>query len=78
MQPSLPVYVGVGFSISDRDLGSTIAEAQARIETQCIASLRPENGVQYSATNHTRCNFEQIFREILYRFHIGCLHLFFL
>jgi cobalt-zinc-cadmium resistance protein CzcA len=26
-------YVGIGFSIRDRDLGSTIAEAQARVET---------------------------------------------
>ena len=41
-------YVGVGFSIRDRDLGSTIAEAQARVETQCIASLRPENKIVWA------------------------------
>ncbi|MCL2329528.1 MAG: efflux RND transporter permease subunit, partial [Bacteroidetes bacterium] len=41
-------YIGVGFSIRDRDLGSTIAEAQARVETQCIASLQPENKIVWA------------------------------
>jgi cobalt-zinc-cadmium resistance protein CzcA len=31
-------YVGIGFSIRDRDLGSAIAEAQKQVETQFIAS----------------------------------------
>jgi cobalt-zinc-cadmium resistance protein CzcA len=34
-------YVGVGFSIRDRDLGSTIAEAQQRVSQQL--ALKPEN-----------------------------------
>jgi cobalt-zinc-cadmium resistance protein CzcA len=33
-------YIGVGFSIRDRDLGSTIAEAQARVETLRATSLQ--------------------------------------
>jgi cobalt-zinc-cadmium resistance protein CzcA len=33
-------YVGIGFSIRDRDLGSTIAEAQKKVETRLIASLQ--------------------------------------
>jgi cobalt-zinc-cadmium resistance protein CzcA len=33
-------YVGVGFSIRDRDLGSTISEAQKKVETHCNASLQ--------------------------------------
>jgi cobalt-zinc-cadmium resistance protein CzcA len=33
-------YVGIGFSIRDRDLGSTVAEAQKKVETQCNASLQ--------------------------------------
>jgi cobalt-zinc-cadmium resistance protein CzcA len=35
-------YVGVGFSIRDRDLGSTIAEAKARVETLHATSLHPK------------------------------------
>lgn len=34
-------YVGVGFSIRDRDLGSTIAEAQAKVKGK--VQLNPEN-----------------------------------
>lgn len=34
-------YVGVGFSIRDRDLGSTIEEAQQKVESQI--TLKPEN-----------------------------------
>jgi len=33
-------YIGVGFSIRDRDLGSTIAEAQAQVETLRATSLQ--------------------------------------
>jgi len=36
-------YVAVGFSVRGRDLGSAVAEAQARVETRLIASLQPEN-----------------------------------
>ena len=41
-------YVGVGFSIRGRDLGGAIAEAQARVETQCSASLQPENKIVWA------------------------------
>ena len=41
-------YVGVGFSIRDRDLGSTIAEAQRCVETRLIASLQPENKIVWA------------------------------
>jgi len=41
-------YIGVGFSIRDRDLGSTIAEAQARVETLCTTSLQPENKIVWA------------------------------
>ena len=34
-------YIGVGFSIRDRDLGSTISEAQAAVEEK--VNLNPEN-----------------------------------
>jgi cobalt-zinc-cadmium resistance protein CzcA len=33
-------YVGLGFSIRDRDLGSTIAEAQKKVDTRLNASLQ--------------------------------------
>jgi len=33
-------YVGIGFGIRDRDLGSTVAEAQKAVETRLIASLQ--------------------------------------
>jgi cobalt-zinc-cadmium resistance protein CzcA len=36
-------YVGVGFSIRDRDLGSAIKEAQTLVETRFIASLPSGN-----------------------------------
>ena len=41
-------YVGVGFSIRGRDMGSAIAEAQERVETQCVASLQPENKIVWA------------------------------
>ena len=43
-------YVGVGFSIRGRDLGSTIAEAQARVETLRAASpkYQPENKIVWA------------------------------
>jgi cobalt-zinc-cadmium resistance protein CzcA len=36
-------YVGLGFSIRGRDLGSTIAEAQKKVETRLIASPQTTN-----------------------------------
>ncbi len=39
-------YVGVGFSIRGRDLGSTIAEAQAKVAK--AVTLQPENKMQWS------------------------------
>ena len=43
-------YVGVGFSIRGRDLGSAIAEAQARarVETLHATSLQPENKIVWA------------------------------
>ncbi|MGL5682511.1 MAG: efflux RND transporter permease subunit [Marinifilaceae bacterium] len=39
-------YIGVGFSIRDRDLGSTIREAQKRVEEQ--VQLNTENKMEWS------------------------------
>lgn len=39
-------YVGVGFSIRDRDLGSTIEEAQQKVESQI--TLKPENKIVWA------------------------------
>jgi cobalt-zinc-cadmium resistance protein CzcA len=36
-------YVGVGFSVRGRDLGGTIAEAQARVDARLAASMQGEN-----------------------------------
>ena len=36
-------YVGLGFSIRGRDLGSTIAEAQKMVETHCNASVQQKD-----------------------------------
>jgi cobalt-zinc-cadmium resistance protein CzcA len=41
-------YVGVGFSIRGRDMGSAIAEAQARVETLRATSLQPENNIVWA------------------------------
>ncbi|MDR1951481.1 MAG: efflux RND transporter permease subunit, partial [Bacteroidales bacterium] len=41
-------YVAVGFSVRGRDLGSTIAEAQERVETRLIASQQPENRIEWA------------------------------
>lgn len=39
-------YVGVGFSIRDRDLGSTIAEAQKKVNE--AVTLKPENKMEWA------------------------------
>lgn len=39
-------YIGVGFSIRDRDLGSTIAEAQKKVADN--VQLKPENKMQWA------------------------------
>lgn len=39
-------YVGIGFSIRDRDLGSTIAEAQKKVSE--TVQLKPENKMQWA------------------------------
>ncbi|PXV68080.1 cobalt-zinc-cadmium resistance protein CzcA [Dysgonomonas alginatilytica] len=39
-------YIGVGFSIRDRDLGSTIAEAQKKVADK--VQLKPENKMQWA------------------------------
>ncbi|MBD8349641.1 MULTISPECIES: efflux RND transporter permease subunit [unclassified Dysgonomonas] len=39
-------YIGIGFSIRDRDLGSTIAEAQKKVADN--VQLKPENKMQWA------------------------------
>jgi cobalt-zinc-cadmium resistance protein CzcA len=41
-------YVGVGFSVRGRDLGSAIAEAQERVNRRLTASLQPENKIVWA------------------------------
>ncbi|MCL2650406.1 MAG: CusA/CzcA family heavy metal efflux RND transporter [Candidatus Azobacteroides sp.] len=41
-------YIGVGFSIRDRDLGSTIAEAQKMVETRLATSLQSGNKIVWA------------------------------
>jgi len=41
-------YIGVGFSIRDRDLGSTIAEAKAQVETMRAPSLQSGNKIVWA------------------------------
>ena len=41
-------YVGIGFSIRDRDLGSTIAEAQAQVRALLIAPLQSCTKIEWA------------------------------